>query len=88
MKKIITACLMALSLGACATSMTIDGTKYRPYGLLNNNERSDKIQYRPAWGNIALGGVLLQTIIAPVYAFGFAFMEPVGPKTTTTPVTK
>jgi hypothetical protein len=83
MKKIIitilTMCLLALS--ACSNSKKIDGTMYETYGLFNKDEVRDKtIHYELVVGNLVWGIVLVETIVAPIYFFGFDLYEPVEKK--------
>lgn len=65
----------------CANSKTINGQTYEPYGLLNADDLKDPcIRYEPVWGNIIWGVILIESIIAPIYFFGFSVFEPVGEK--------
>jgi len=81
MKKII-AIAAALSLSACGDPKTIDGVYYDTYGLFSKDEvRSDKVQYKLVMGNVVWGALLFETVIAPIYFFGFSLYEPVGLKT-------
>ena len=79
-------CLVVLtvifcSLGACARPMTICGVTYDSYGLLNSDEkRNPDIQYELVWGNLILGAIFVETVVAPIYFFGFSIFEPVGQK--------
>lgn len=71
----------ALLFSACSSQKTIDGVTYDTYGLFNEEDKKNpNVQYEPSVGNIIWGCLLFETIIAPVYFFGFDFMEPVGPK--------
>lgn len=70
------ACIIAGLLG-CADNKEIDGTEYESYGLINKDELKDPgVRYSLAWGNIIWGCLLVETIIAPVYFFGFSLWEP------------
>ena len=82
MNKIISFCLvMIVTLSGCANEKVIDGVNYETYGLINEDEAKDpNIQYRVVNGNIFWGIVLFETIIAPVYFFGYALHEPVSLK--------
>jgi hypothetical protein len=83
MKKII-AVLLILALPliwGCANDKTIDGVRYERYGLLDKDDLKDEaIEYRLVWGNLIWAGLFIETIIAPIYFFGFAIWEPVGLK--------
>ncbi|HXK40502.1 MAG TPA: hypothetical protein VJ046_00120 [Candidatus Paceibacterota bacterium] len=75
------ALVMLLIVAGCADSRTINGKTYEPYGLLNqDNLKEPCIRYEPVWGNILWGAVLFETVIAPIYFFGFSILEPVGEK--------
>lgn len=65
----------------CGDTKTIDGVTYDTYGLLNiNSQKNDNIQYECIIGNVIWGVLLFETVIAPVYFFGFSMYEPVGKK--------
>ena len=77
---------LALSLTACAKPMNINGVTYRPYGLINASERQNpNVEYDISIGNLVWSVLLCETIIAPVYFFGWDIMKPVGPKTSQVP---
>lgn len=78
MKKIIASLAALAFLGACAESRTMGGTRYEPYGIFTQDNRVECVDYDASFGNIVWGILLVQTIIAPVYFFGFALYEPVG----------
>jgi hypothetical protein len=62
----------------CGDSKVIDGVQYETYGLINaDKEKNPNIEYRLIKGNVFWGIVLCETIIAPVYFFGFSLHEPV-----------
>lgn len=82
-----TACALILILGlsialsGCGNNKTINGVEYGRYGLLNaDDKKNPDIQYEIIWGNVIWGAILFETIIAPIYFFGFDLFEPVGPK--------
>lgn len=63
----------------CTQTKIIDGIKYKPYGLFNENTtRNEKIHYEMSVGNLILGIVLIETVIVPIYIFGFDLFEPIG----------
>lgn len=70
--------MMFMFVTACGNSMNINGKEYDTQGLFS--DRNPKIEYRLIWGNIFWGAVLCETIIAPIYFFGFSIFEPVGIK--------
>lgn len=43
-------------------------------------EKNKNIEYEVVWGNVIWGALLFETIIAPIYFFGFDLFEPVGKK--------
>jgi|SRR3989344_6408026 len=61
----------------------INGQEYKVYGLLNeDDEKLPCIDYDADLSNIVIGSVFVETIVAPVYFFGFSIFEPVGVKQT------
>lgn len=71
--------LLILSLFiACGDSKVIDGVEYETYGLINRDEiRNPNIKYKVIIGNVVWGIILCETIVVPVYFFGFSLHEPV-----------
>lgn len=64
---------------ACGDSKVIDGVDYETYGFINKDEvKNPKIKYQVITGNVVWGILLCETIVAPVYFFGFSLHEPVG----------
>lgn len=73
---ILIVCLLILA--GCANDLTINDKTYKPYGLINQDDvKIESIKYKPCWGNIIWGCVLIETIIGPIYFFGFAMFEPI-----------
>lgn len=71
---VITLIAVTLALSGCADNRVICGTEYKPYGLISDNDdRNPGVRYDVVWGI-----VLSETIIAPIYFFGFSLYEPVG----------
>jgi uncharacterized membrane protein len=78
MKKFV--CLLLL-VSACAETKIINGVHYDTYGLFNEAEkRNPDITYQVVPGNIVWGLLLVETIAAPIYFFGFSLYEPKGQK--------
>jgi hypothetical protein len=81
---------LAFLLVSCGQSKIIDGVEYKPIGVISMLGKksnlvsgySTKIQYEPCWGNIIWGVVLSETIIAPIYFYGFSMFNPVSVKDT------
>jgi hypothetical protein len=73
--------ILSLSLYGCGNNKVINGVEYGTYGLLNSDDKKNPdIQYEVIWGNVFWGAFLAETIIAPIYFFGFSLWEPVGPR--------
>jgi hypothetical protein len=64
----------------CGSSKVLDGNYCDTYGLLNREMKCENVQYKTVVGNVIWGVLLFETIIAPVYFFGFSLYEPVGVK--------
>jgi hypothetical protein len=65
----------------CSSSKVIDGKKYKPYGLINEDDRKDPdIEYDLVFGNLVWTVLLCETIVAPIYFIGFDLFEPIGKK--------
>lgn len=74
-------CILGAVLSGCARDLHACGKTYTSYGLLNADEwKNPNIQYKVAWGNVILGVLFFETVIAPIYFFGFSLFEPVGGK--------
>ena len=86
---ILIACMMLMCIG-CGKKMVIDGVERKPVGLISMNtgniasgnissgSYSKKVQYEVCWGNVFWGIVLCETVIAPIYFFGFSMFNPIG----------
>jgi hypothetical protein len=73
--------LAVLLLAGCGETKVIDDVEYDTIGLINQSEkRNPDIQYEPIWGNIVWGGLLVYTVAAPVYFYGFSMWEPICKK--------
>ena len=80
MKKILCLLLLICFCG-CASEKVIDGKNYETYGLINQDDVKDStVKYQPVWGNIIWGCILGETLIAPIYFFGFSMFEPISKK--------
>lgn len=80
MKKILLSLVIALALfTSCADDKVIDGVRYRPYGFMNADDvKNDSIRYEASAGSVICGVIFFETVIAPIYIFGFDTMQPVG----------
>lgn len=73
--------LLAVWLTGCGSNKYIDGVDYETHGLFNKEEsKNPDIQYKLVWGNIIWGALLCETIVAPIYFYGFSMWEPVRKK--------
>lgn len=86
--------VMAITLSGCGDTKTIvtpvsyeKGVvqqvpiTYDTYGLFNKEDkRNPNVEYRIIIGNIVWSVILVETIIAPFYFWGFSMWEPVGLK--------
>lgn len=73
--------LIGFLLASCAEEKTIDGVTYRPYGLLNEDtQKNPNIEYEVSGWAVFSGVVFFETIIVPIYTFGYNLYEPVGKK--------
>ena len=84
MKKIL--CILFCSLflfTGCAHDLTVNGTTYKSYGLFNaSSEQNPNIEYSVSVGNLVWSIILFETVVMPIYFFGFSIMNPVRFKNT------
>lgn len=80
MKKIIAVVMMVCFLSVfvgCGDDKVIKGKLYETYGLLSDDDAKDpNVKYSLIVGNVVWGVLLAETIIAPIYFFGFSIKEP------------
>lgn len=73
--------LFSTTLTGCGNTKSIDGKEYDTYGLLNRDtKKNNNIEYEVIIGNLILGILFVETIIAPIYFFGFDLFQPIGKK--------
>ena len=73
--------ILAVLFVGCADNKTMNGVEYETYGLINKHEIADEcVEYRTSIGNVILGIILIETVVFPVYFFGFSLYEPVALK--------
>ena len=78
---LICAIFLLFTIISCGDNKIINGKEYETYGLINSSDiKNENIKYKPIWGNIIWGCVMAETIIAPIYFFGFSMFEPVESK--------
>lgn len=63
--------------GGCSHSLKIDNIEYEPYGLINPDDKDESVKYQMSAGNLIWGIILIETIVAPVYLWGWYLYEPV-----------
>ncbi len=72
-------CLSVLILVGCGDTKVIDGVEYDTYGFINQDEKHNPdIEYELAIDSIAMATCFVETLIVPIYVFGFDLYEPVG----------
>lgn len=80
-KVLVLLVLIGLLFASCAEQKTIDGVTYRPYGIFNQDtQKNPNIEYELSGWAIFSGVVFVETIIVPIYTFGYNLWEPVGLK--------
>ena len=70
--------LFCVSMVGCGSSKVIDRKVCDTYGLFNINSKCENVKYETITGNVVWGILLFETIVGPVYFFGFSLYEPVG----------
>lgn len=81
MKKLVVSALIAASLllSACGQPATIDGKNYPTYGLVNaDSQKSADVCYDLSVGNVVWSILLIETVVAPIYFFGFDIYNPIS----------
>ena len=87
--KILLIVILTVSLlSACGNNKVIQGKERKTIGIINIliNDQSlfeqkyPEVQYQIIWGNVIWGIILSETVIVPIYIFGFSIFEPVGLK--------
>ena len=81
MKHICTLVLLAVLMTGCGSPKVINLKYYKTCGLLNSDSCKDpNIIYEPSWGNIFWSVMLIETIVAPIYFFGYSMFNPISHK--------
>ena len=76
--KILIVAFLGASLSGCGDSKIIKNKEIPTYGLFNPGDKYEGVEYKVIFGNVVWGILLIETIIAPIYFFGFSLYEPVG----------
>lgn len=72
---------LSLMLSACGQPLQVADKTYPTYGFINEDSaKSEKMCYEVSFGNIFWGLFLVETLVAPVYFFGFSLFNPVSAK--------
>ena len=80
-KQILLLAIIIAVLSSCADSKTINGTTYRPYGLLNESTcKNDSVQYEISGLAVASSIIFCEFIVPPIYSVGYNLYQPVGLK--------
>jgi len=85
MKATLIAILMILTVG-CADNKTLDVPnkgvmEVETYGLFNETElREECVNYSLSMGNVIWGIILIESVVVPIYMYGFSLWEPVSIK--------
>lgn len=78
MKRQAIAVLVAATMFLGACSSTIQGVEYSNYGPFNENtHRNPGVEYELDLGSLFIGLILVETIIGPIYCWGFNIYKPV-----------
>ncbi len=73
--------LVIVTISGCSQNAIFNGVEYKTHGLINKSEiRNPNIRYKIVWGNVFLGIIFAETIIIPIYIFGYDLYEPIGVK--------
>lgn len=88
LKSLVLALAVILVLSGCGHNLVVNGKERKTIGVVNIivndfsllEPKYPDVQYRIIWGNVIWGAILCETIIAPIYFFGFSIFEPVGLK--------
>ena len=85
MKTLLVLILTVFVFLGCADNRRLGNSQkeYETYGFFNQESRkSPCVLYEASFGNIAWSIVLFETVIAPVYFFGWSVFEPIRMKST------
>ena len=70
--------VLVLVLTSCADKKKIDGTVYKPYGIVNEDAcKNDSIVYQVSPGSVICSILFCETIVVPIYTLGWDLFEPV-----------
>jgi hypothetical protein len=76
----VTLLAMATISTGCGEDKVIEGKEYETCGLINKANgdcmNDPTIKYNVSIGNVIWGIILAETVIAPIYFFGFSMFNP------------
>ncbi len=86
MKRLMCTIIIITTLIGCGNSRIVNGKQRETIGLVNIlvNDSSilepkwPDVQYKMIMGNVIWGIILCETVVAPIYFFGFSMFEPIG----------
>lgn len=84
MKKLLAVALLIIlsmcTLSSCADHKTINGVKYRPYGIINEGSEHNPDIYYEVSGWAVFSGIMFSEclLIPTIYTFGYNLWEPVS----------
>lgn len=69
--------ILLVAFAGCARDLVCDGKTYTSYGPFNKDQiYSEDVKYKTSFGNIVWGVLLVETVVAPVYFWGFSSSTP------------
>jgi hypothetical protein len=79
MKKLLVVLVVFIVLvSGCADGLRVGDKWYTSYGVLNeHSKKCPEVEYEVCWGNVVWACILIETIVFPLYFFGFSIFEPV-----------
>lgn len=76
MKFVIILLICVMSCIGCGESLRVNGVEYDTVGLATQDTKHPCLKYNLIVGNLIWGIVFSESIIAPVYFFGWSLWEP------------
>lgn len=77
-RTVVALTLMGIVLSGCAKSRVFEGVEYKPYGVVNEQAvKNEKVCYVVSAGSVIVGVIFVESVIAPMYVFGWDLMEPI-----------
>lgn len=76
MKSISIILIVSILLVSCAQNKICNGVEYEPCGVFTQDEKKKDVEYKRKASSVILGILFFETIIVPIYLFGFKLYEP------------